>query len=43
LPLVLLDINLIPEDDEREVFGVLRVGLDEELVPPRIERLKGFR
>jgi hypothetical protein len=42
LPLVLLDVNLIPEDDEREVFGVLRVGLDEELVPPRIEGLKGF-
>jgi hypothetical protein len=42
LPLVLLNVNLISEDDKREIFSILRVSLDEELVPPRIEGLKGF-
>lgn len=40
LPFVLLNVNLISENDEREIFSILRVGLDEEFVPPRIEGLK---
>ena len=40
LPLVLLYINLVAEDDEGEVLGVVRAGLDEEFVTPAVERLE---
>ena len=35
-----VDINLIAQDDEREIVGVARAGLDEELVTPRVEVVK---
>lgn len=43
LSLVLLHINLVPQHDEREVLGVMRAGLDKELVAPAVEGLERFR
>ena len=40
LPLVLLYINLVAENDEGEVLGVVRAGLDEEFVTPAVKRLE---
>jgi hypothetical protein len=40
LSLILLDVNLIPKDDKRKVFRVVRASLDEELVPPAVQRLE---
>ncbi len=40
--LVVADIDLVPQDDEGEGFGVSRRGLDEEFVAPGIESLEGF-
>lgn len=37
LSLVLFDVNLVAQYNEGEVLGVMRAGLDEELVPPAIE------
>ena len=42
LPLVLLHINLVAEDDEGEVLGVVRTGLNEEFVAPAVERFEGL-
>lgn len=41
-PLALLYVDLVAEDDKGEVFGIVRGGLDEEFVTPRVERLEGF-
>ena len=35
-----LEVELVADDDEREVLGVARTRLDEELVAPRVERLE---
>jgi len=40
LTFVLLDVNLVAKDDEREVVGIMRAGLDEELVSPAVQHLK---
>jgi hypothetical protein len=42
LSLVLLDINLIPKNDERKVFRVVRASLNEEFVPPAVQCLEWF-
>lgn len=42
LSLVLLDIDLIPEDDKGEVLWVMGARLDEELVPPAVQRLEAL-
>ena len=43
LSLVLLNINLIAEDHEREVLWVMWAGLDKELIAPAVKCLKRFR
>lgn len=42
LTLALFHVNLVAEHDEREVLRVVWACLDEELVTPAIERLKGL-
>lgn len=39
-PLGLFDVNLVAQHDEGEVLGIMRTGLDQELVSPGVERLK---
>ena len=36
-------VRLVANDDEGEVFGVAGRGLDEELVPPVVQRLESRR
>ena len=43
LSLAFLDINLVAEDNEREVLRIVRAGLDKELVPPTVQGLERFR
>lgn len=42
LALVLLHVDLVTQYDKREVFGVMRACLDEELVPPAVEGLEAL-
>lgn len=42
LPLALLHINLISEHHEGEVLRIVWAGLDEELIPPAVQRLEGL-
>ena len=42
LTLALLHINLVPENNEGEVLRVVWACLNEELVPPAVECLKGL-
>jgi hypothetical protein len=37
-----VEVDLVAEHDEREVLGIARTGLHEELVAPRVEVLKGL-
>ena len=40
LSLVLFYINLVAEDDEREVLRVMRARLNKELIPPAVKCLE---
>lgn len=40
LSLILLHINLVPKNNEREVLRIMGTRLDQEFVPPAIEGLK---
>jgi hypothetical protein len=40
LTLVLFYVNLVAENDEREVLGVVRARLYKELIPPAVESLE---
>jgi hypothetical protein len=40
LALVLLDINLVPEDNKWEVLWIMWARLNKEFVPPAVKRLK---
>ena len=40
LSLVLLHVNLVSEDHEREILGIMRAGLDQELVAPTVQSLE---
>ena len=40
LSFTLLHVNLVAEDDERKVLGIMWTRLDEELVPPAVQRLE---
>ena len=42
LTLALLHINLVPQHDEGEVLRVMWARLNQELVPPAVECLKGL-
>ena len=42
LSLVLLHINLISQDDKWEILRVMRARLNQELVAPTVESLKGL-
>ena len=42
LPLRIIHIDLIPKHNEREVLRIARRCLDEELVPPALQRLEGL-
>ena len=34
------EVNLVADDNKRKVFGISWTGLDEELVPPALQRLE---
>jgi len=40
LTLILLNINLVTQDDEREVIRIMRACLDQEFVSPTIKHLE---
>jgi len=42
LALAILNIDLVAQDDEGEVLGIMGTGLDEELIAPAIQGLEGF-
>ena len=42
LPFAFLHVNLVTEDNEREVLGIMWTRLNEELVAPAVQRLKGL-
>lgn len=39
--LSVLQVNLVAEHHEGEVFRISRAGLDQELIPPAVECLEG--
>ena len=41
-PLALIHIHLIPQHNERERLGIHRTSLDQEFVPPAVQRVERF-
>ena len=41
-PLVVANVDFVPQDDEGEGFWIARGCLDEEFVAPGVEGLEGF-
>ena len=39
---MLFYINLVPQNNEREVLRIVRASLDEEFISPAVERLKAL-